>query len=216
MRENLNVKRGNTANSYKEIKHTLGFYPDIVSVRTHLGNGYVSDAQGAALESFSSYNMGGVIFGYDHQKIRLWVPTGKCKTNDYIIKQNNKDNMRSSMASGLNPYGGLVYAYTKDSIMFWIPNGEKGHLVYIGGIWGSGQKSESADVVDVNVVVYHLSALSALTTLTLSRHDDTVESNKSKMGNRLNLDLNFYRKCPDALHRWSRESDVMNDGDPDL
>lgn len=66
----------------------------------------------------------------------------------------------SSMASGLNPYGGIVYAYTTDSIMFWIPKAEKGHLIYIGGIWGSGQQSESADVVDVNVVVYYLSGKS--------------------------------------------------------
>ncbi|XP_052092550.1 uncharacterized protein LOC127729018 [Mytilus californianus] len=42
------------ANSYKEINHSLGFYPDIVSVRTHLGNGYVSDAQGMLVFIFPS------------------------------------------------------------------------------------------------------------------------------------------------------------------
>ncbi|XP_063420726.1 uncharacterized protein LOC134705943 [Mytilus trossulus] len=222
---NMLVSVDNGADSYTEINHTLGFYPDIMSVRTHLANGYLSDAQGSALESCLC-NMGGVIYGFDHQKIRLWVPAGyatfslvdgwggssdvfhngnveilawtmdnfhrsfqkvftvmkNCSTqssfhfqegldlsNIFIsikvrIPTGNSNNsgmvfnaVGSSMASGLNPYGGIVYAYTTDSIMFWIPKAEKGHLIYIGGIWGSGQQSESADVVDVKVVVYYLS-----------------------------------------------------------
>ncbi|XP_076090044.1 uncharacterized protein LOC143062118 isoform X2 [Mytilus galloprovincialis] len=225
---NMSVYVDNGANSYREINHTLGFYPDIMSVRTHLANGYLSDAQGSVLESCLCH-MGGVIYGYDHQKIRLWVRAGyatftsvdgwagslpafnngsveilawtmdnfhrsfqkvftvmkNCSTQSSLhfqegldlnnifistkvrISTGNSNNsgmefnaVGSSMASGLNPYGGIVYAYTTDSIMFWIPKAEKGHLIYIGGIWGSGQQSESADVVDVNVVVYYLSAVS--------------------------------------------------------
>ncbi|VDI12289.1 Hypothetical predicted protein, partial [Mytilus galloprovincialis] len=215
-----------TGNSIQDIYHGKGLYPDIVTVRTHLGNGYLSDAQRSALESCSC-QMGGVIYGYDHQKFRLWVATGSehgpfsirdgwggstelfsngtleilAWTMDnfhrsyqkvFMVTKNNCTQSRlpfeevldlsnifisvkvkiptgsinnsgmvfnavgSSMASGVNPYGGIVYAYTTDSIMFWNPNGEKGHLIYIGGIWGHGLYSESADVVDVNVIVYHL------------------------------------------------------------
>ena len=32
--------------NYKEVKHNLGYYPDIVSVQTNLSDGYMSDGQG--------------------------------------------------------------------------------------------------------------------------------------------------------------------------
>lgn len=31
-----------------------------------------------------------------------------------------------------------------------------------------------------------------------------------RMGNKFNLDLNYYRKSPDALHRQSTEYDLLN------
>ncbi|XP_071153379.1 uncharacterized protein [Mytilus edulis] len=193
---NMSVYVDNGANSYREINHTLGFYPDIMSVRTHLANGYLSDAQGYA--TFTSvdgwagslgafYNGSVEILAWTmdnfHRSIqKVFTVMKNCSTQSSLhfqegldlnnifistkvrISTGNSNNsgmefnaVGSSMASGLNPYGGIVYVYTTDSIMFWIPKAEKGHLIYIGGIWGSGRQSESADVVDVNVVVYYLS-----------------------------------------------------------
>jgi hypothetical protein len=67
------------------------------------------------------------------------------------------------MASGLHKFGGIVYVYTKDRILFWTPNAANGHLVYVGGIWGSGQNYQISDAADVVITVYYVGGKSTFT-----------------------------------------------------
>ena len=62
----------------------------------------------------------------------------------------------SSMASGVPKFGGIVYVYTEESILFWTPSTSNGHLVYVGGVWGSGQNEQISDIADVYITVYYV------------------------------------------------------------
>ncbi|XP_069138925.1 uncharacterized protein [Argopecten irradians] len=64
------------SSAYHEITHNLGVYPDLVTVQIDLDNtDYMSDAQGSAgiSDPVSGLNTGGVLFGYDTSRIRLWA-----------------------------------------------------------------------------------------------------------------------------------------------
>ncbi|XP_060072837.1 uncharacterized protein LOC132552665 [Ylistrum balloti] len=62
--------------AYHEISHNLNVYPDLVTVQIALDTtDYWSDAQGSAgiTDTTSHLNFGGVLFGYDTTRIRLWA-----------------------------------------------------------------------------------------------------------------------------------------------
>ena len=63
----------------------------------------------------------------------------------------------STLALGRSDFGGLVYASTQNDVYLWRPDGLTGHLVYIGGIWGTGQGQMSCDTGNVNITVYYVS-----------------------------------------------------------
>lgn len=67
------------------------------------------------------------------------------------------------MASGVPKFGGIVYVYTEDSILFWTPSTSNGHLVYVGGVWGSGQNEQISDIADVYITVYYVGGKSKST-----------------------------------------------------
>ncbi|XP_033740531.1 mucin-3A-like isoform X2 [Pecten maximus] len=65
-----------SSSAYHEIPHNLGVYPDLVTVQIALDStDYWSDAQGSAgiSDPVSTLNSGGVLFGYDTTRIRLWA-----------------------------------------------------------------------------------------------------------------------------------------------
>ncbi|XP_033741786.1 uncharacterized protein LOC117328368 [Pecten maximus] len=65
-----------SSSAYHEIPHNLGVYPDLVTVQIALDStDYWSDAQGSAgiSDPVSILNSGGVLFGYDTTRIRLWA-----------------------------------------------------------------------------------------------------------------------------------------------
>ena len=53
--------------------------------------------------------------------------------------------------------------YTKKRILFWTPNAANGHLVYVGGIWGSGKNYQISDTADVVITVYYVGGKSTFT-----------------------------------------------------
>ncbi|XP_071157270.1 uncharacterized protein [Mytilus edulis] len=217
--------------NYKELNHNLSFYPDIMSVQVKLKecmkkeyDGYIAGAEGTVMDSRYQADIMGLIFGYDDNKVRLWVHqhgifgaadgwglATHCKggdvtilgwetdktnvmfqTNFTVTKNNvpvpsikfprkydfsnylitvqvkipdgdgNNANMifnavGSSMATDSARFGGLVFVYTTRDILFWKPKSSLGHMVYIGGVWGSGLSSQYSDTVQVLVSVIYLS-----------------------------------------------------------
>ncbi|VDI26581.1 Hypothetical predicted protein [Mytilus galloprovincialis] len=217
--------------NYKELNHNLSFYPDIMSVQVKLKecmkkeyDGYIAGAEGTVMDSRYQADIMGLIFGYDDNKVRLWVHqhgifgaadgwglATYCKggdvtilgwetdktnvmfqTNFTVTKNNvpvpsikfprkydfsnylitvqvkipdgdgNNANMifnavGSSMATDSARFGGLVFVYTTRDILFWKPKSSLGHMVYIGGVWGSGLSSQYSDTVQVLVSVIYLS-----------------------------------------------------------
>ncbi|XP_061195952.1 uncharacterized protein LOC133204224 [Saccostrea echinata] len=58
-----------------------------------------------------------------------------------------------------DPYGAVIYGYNETEVMLWRPaqTNTNGHLVYLGGQWGSGQSNQQSDVVEVIVKVIDIS-----------------------------------------------------------
>ncbi|XP_063442382.1 uncharacterized protein LOC134722691 [Mytilus trossulus] len=72
--------------NFKEVHHGLEYYPDIVSVQTKMSDGYISDGQGGVSflnNSNSLYDsLGGVVYAFDEEMVRLWVPTLEGPSSD--------------------------------------------------------------------------------------------------------------------------------------
>ncbi|VDI55974.1 Hypothetical predicted protein [Mytilus galloprovincialis] len=61
---------------FKEVSHGLGKYPDMVSVRIQLDNGFMSDGQGVVFHALPVYSnsLSGVLYGYNNENVRVWIP----------------------------------------------------------------------------------------------------------------------------------------------
>ncbi|XP_076113416.1 uncharacterized protein LOC143081066 [Mytilus galloprovincialis] len=82
-------------------------------------------------------------------QVKIKVPNGN--NTDMIFQS-----VGSSVASGLKLFSGIVYVYTTTEIFFWKPISYKGHMFFIGDVFGSEHYSQICDTVDLHVEVYHL------------------------------------------------------------
>ncbi|CAC5378163.1 CSMD [Mytilus coruscus] len=61
---------------FKEVSHGLGKYPDMVSVRIQLDDGFMSEGQGVVFHATpeSWLSLSGVLYGYNNENVRVWIP----------------------------------------------------------------------------------------------------------------------------------------------
>ncbi|XP_069139131.1 uncharacterized protein [Argopecten irradians] len=114
------------SSAYHEISHNLGVYPDLVTVQIDLDNtDYMSDAQGSncflvgsagVSNTGTNYQTGGVIFGYDTTKIRLWASSGGYVFNAFDGWGENDDWRYSSgkfrIICWIFPASEILFQYT--------------------------------------------------------------------------------------------------------
>ncbi|CAG2230487.1 unnamed protein product [Mytilus edulis] len=69
--------------TFRELTHGLGQYPNMVTVRIELDDGFMSDGQGSTFTGKPEHNScySGLLYGYNETMVRLWVP--------YHISTNN-------------------------------------------------------------------------------------------------------------------------------
>lgn len=84
--------------------------------------------------------------------LKVKIPDGDGNNANMIFNA-----VGSSVATGSARFGGLVFVYTTRDILFWKPKSSLGHMVYIGGVWGSGLSSQHSDTVQVLISVIYLS-----------------------------------------------------------
>ncbi|XP_071134890.1 uncharacterized protein [Mytilus edulis] len=63
--------------SFFQLEHGLDYYPDLVSVRIMLDNGFMSDGQGAVFNGIPPTQdncFSGLIYGYNQTYVRIWIP----------------------------------------------------------------------------------------------------------------------------------------------
>ncbi|CAC5402101.1 unnamed protein product [Mytilus coruscus] len=84
--------------------------------------------------------------------VQVRIPDGDGNNANMIFNA-----VGSSVATETARFGGIVFVYTTREILFWKPKSSLGHMVYIGGVWGSGLSSQFSDTVQVIVSVVYLS-----------------------------------------------------------